>query len=245
MISGPRSRSINLRSTAARLIAATAVACLLATPWAAPAAAATSQQDTVLFSLTGSVASMKLTPGSSDTYRFVMKRTDDNAIWFADRPALDSGMIATTAFIGNWATYGFTKTPPNISITLHTAIGKTSSLVAIMRKPSYDPTTHTLTATMKVLGKESARPVPERLGAVSLFIDSATIEWFWSCIDSTGHLITPPVQYAGNPASSSWNAQCDAARGTPSLSAPGDTPEMPPPPPPDPEPPLPSVPPPT
>ena len=112
-------------------------------------------------------AVMRLLPDSGDRYSFVMKRTADIVLLFSDRPIHHPGTMA---------------------VTLHTAIGKTSSLVATMHKPTYDPT---------------ARPLPERIGAASLFIDSATIQYYESCVDLSGGIYslhpvsTPAIRQSG------------------------------------------------
>ena len=165
-----------------------------------------------LFSLTGAVAAMQLIPGSGDRYAFVMKKTDENTIWFADRPYRESGVEPTALFVHGWNSMGFTKNPPNISIVLHKGVGKTSSIVAVMRNPSFDQATNTLRATMQVLSQEKAGALtgqlgkranaydaanpPMLMGAVSLFIDnvnSPSMEYYYKCMNTlTNVMVTPP-----------------------------------------------------
>lgn len=145
----------------------------------------TSPRSSVLFSLTGDAATMRLQPGAENRYVFTLKGADKRTVWFSNRPARHSGTLPTTGLVDQWAQFGFAEDPPNVAITLHEPDGDTDTIVAVMRKPRID-TRGTLRAIMEVLTNEKAQAltgnlarhgdahdttIPRALGSVSIFID--------------------------------------------------------------------------
>ncbi|MEY4169982.1 MAG: hypothetical protein RLZ94_1055, partial [Actinomycetota bacterium] len=83
---------------------------------------------------------------------------------------------------------GFAKEPPNVAIALHRPRGETDTIVAVMRRPVLTKS-GTFRAVLRVLSSNEAQAltghltqhgkdhdpvgIPARLGAVSIFIDTA------------------------------------------------------------------------
>lgn len=167
------------------LLVAVVLPALLAVP-SAPAAVA-AEQVSLLYSLSGGNATMKLLPGSANRYSFTLTDADPRTVWFSNRPARHSGTLPTSGLVEQWSGLGFTADPPNVAITIHAPTGETDTIVAIMRAPKYNAATGVLRARMQVLSDEQAQSltgnlarhgdahdrhdIPTRLGSVSVFID--------------------------------------------------------------------------
>lgn len=182
------------------------------------------QDTSVLFALSATVGTVVRRGDKPRRYRLTLQGTDARTVWFADRPARDAGTLRTRALVRRWSAFGFTKTPPNVALTLKDPAGEMDTVVAVMRNPSWRA--GRLTARIRVLTVEKARNVtgnlarhgnrhdggalPRDLGAVSLFIDDGGLP---AC--TTGQWCMPC-----DPDSACWRAgNIDKVR--PGLSLPG------------------------
>ena len=157
-------------------------------------AAEQAQDPAVLFSLTSDAMHFENPNGMDVT--LVMEGVDPHTIWFTDRPARESGAITTSRFVQDWQPGGtFDIDPPNAALVLHepTKVDSTSAetLVAEIQNASYDAANKTFRADLKVLLDQEAATLdgnlaahgdrhdnawPSRAGAVSLFIDSVSLD---------------------------------------------------------------------
>lgn len=139
---------------------------------------------TVLYSLTGASGSLKAVPGMKMTYVLDLNGADADSVWFTDRPYRDSGVMPTIEVAKAFA---MTRDPANIALVLHTPVGGTDTIVAVMTKSLYNISTKTFTAQLRILSKEAtglaarglarhiARAdsfIPKSFSRASLFIDS-------------------------------------------------------------------------
>lgn len=154
------------------------------------------EEVSLLFAVTGADATMRLLPGSGDRYAFAMRGADPTTVWFSDRPARLSGVLPTSGLIKQWQGFGFAAEPPNVAITLRNSIGSTDTIVAVMRRPSFN--NGVLRATMQVLTRHQADSltgnlavhgdrsdpdgIPASIGSVSVFIDDAFGRVVGDCI---------------------------------------------------------------
>lgn len=181
------------RFSAIGYTAALATAPAWATACSTPPAAE-AQDPSVLFSLTSE--SMRFENPAGANVTLVMEGVDPHTVWFTDRPARESGAIATGQLAAEWAEgETFDVTPPNAAVVLHESVSidgeTTDTLVAEVQSMSYDPASETLRADLQVLLDEEASTVegnlsshgdnhdyawPAQAGAVSLFIDSVTLD---------------------------------------------------------------------
>lgn len=152
------------------------------------------QEPSVLFSLTSDAMHFENPDGMNVT--LVMEGVDPHTIWFTDRPARESGAIATSRFAQDWQSGGtFDIDPPNAALVLHesTKVDSTTTdtLVVEVQDASYDEANRIFRADLKVLLDQEAATTegnlsahgdrhdnawPSRAGAVSLFIDSVSLD---------------------------------------------------------------------
>ena len=152
------------------------------------------QDPSVLFSLSSDAMHFENPNGMDVT--LVMEGVDPDTIWFTDRPTRESGAITTTKLAGEWAKGGtFDIDPPNAALVLHepTKVDSTTAdtLVAEVEAVGYDPSSKIFRADLKVLQPQEAATLdgnlarhgdrhdaawPSQAGAVSLFIDSVSLE---------------------------------------------------------------------
>jgi hypothetical protein len=140
----------------------------------------------VLFSLTADAGTLAPLNGSSTEFILTLTSTDAHTIWFSDRPSHTSGTIATSAFVSDWAYFGFAAEPPNVAIVLHDAANETDTLVAEVTNPTFDDLTDTFSASVTVhdeatstgdvstfehFGSEGDPSLPASFSGVSIFIN--------------------------------------------------------------------------
>ena len=174
--------------TAALATAPAWVTACSTTPAAAPAS-----DTSVLFSLSAERMHFENAQGLDAT--LVMEGVDAHTIWFTDRPVRKSGAITTGRLAAEWESGGtFAQDPPNAALVLQEPVkvdaGQADTLVAEMENATYDAASETLRAQIKVLTDEAADAVegnlgahgdnhdtawPTQAGAVSLFIDSVSL----------------------------------------------------------------------
>lgn len=172
-------------------------AALVTTPaWvtACSTPAAVSDGDpSVLFSVSAERMHFENPQGMDVT--LVMEGVDLSTIWFTDRPARESGAITTGRLAAEWDAGGtFAADPPNAALVLHDPVGvdrgKSETLVAEMKDVDYDEGAGILRAEITVLSDDEAGTLdgnlgshgdrhdsawPRQAGAVSLFIDSVSM----------------------------------------------------------------------
>lgn len=181
-------RMLTLLATATLTLTVIAVHPAGASPASVPSAKPDAEKVSLLYSVTGGDATMRLLPGSGDRYAFTLKKADPRTVWFSNRPARHSGTLPTDGFVTEWAGFGFQADPPNVAITAHDPSGGFDTFVAVMRNPTYK--NGTLRATMQILSEEMANDltgnlarhgdnhdadgIPADLGAVSIFIDDVS-----------------------------------------------------------------------
>lgn len=156
-------------------------------------AAASSEEPTVLFSLTADTVRFEDPQGTEAT--LVMEGVDPHAIWFTDRPERESGMLTTGRLADEWGEgQSFAEDPPNAAVVLHQPIqteeGVAETLVVEMLDAQYDEAKKTFRADLRVLEDEERGAIegnlvahadrhdvawPSEGGEVSLFIDSITL----------------------------------------------------------------------
>lgn len=125
----------------------------------------------------------------------IMEGVDLSTIWFTDRPTRESGAITTGRLAAEWDAGGtFAADPPNAALVLHNPVavdrGKSETLVAEVKAVDYDEGARILQAEITVLSEDEAGALagnlgmhgdhhdsawPRQAGAVSLFIDSASM----------------------------------------------------------------------
>lgn len=145
----------------------------------------------------------------------VLEGVDLSTIWFTDRPARESGAISTGRLAAEWDEGGtFAADPPNAALVLHDPVAVdrdlTETLVAEIETVDYDEAAGTLRAEITVLTEEEAGGQvgnlashgahhdyawPRQAGAVSLFIDSVSM----NAVATS----TPPVPGSASPGTSS------------------------------------------
>jgi len=155
---------------------------------AGPAGARDRSRTSLLFSLSGTDATMTPVAGSPGRYDLALTGADPWVVWFADRPVRRSGVIGLSRLAAQWdAGAPFALDPPNAAVVLHAPTGGTDTLVVTIRSLRADPAARVVTARVRVLGAAQAEAltgplafhggrhdplgVPSALGAVSVFID--------------------------------------------------------------------------
>lgn len=174
------------------------LAAALAVGAMSPTAAAThTDQQSVLFALTGQDARLHKVDGRA--YRLTVRGADPSTVWFTDRPARQSGILRTSLLARHWSAYGFDADAPNVALVLHSPVAGTQTLVAVMRRPRYSR--KVFTARLRVLTREQAadvngpladhasrhgRAIPTRVGSVTLFVDNAAGTVINGCLIGPG-----------------------------------------------------------
>jgi microcystin-dependent protein len=126
--------------------------------------------DSLLFAVQADSGS--LTKVSGSRYRLTLRGVSRQSIWFADRPARDTGRMLTRSLVRNWGGLGFVSDRPN---ALLSTFGKGPDDVVIeLGRPRLLRSGTTLKIRVRVLGREKAG-LRRRFGAASMVIDNATV----------------------------------------------------------------------
>jgi hypothetical protein len=142
----------------------------------------------LLYAATAQQGSLTAVKGKKNTYLMTLRGASDHVIWFADRPARQSGFLPTAGFVSSWAGYGFAEDPPNVALVTRDRSGATDTVVAVMTGPKVTAK-GVLTAQLRVLTVDRAQQVagnlavhagrhdvnvPSRFTSAALFIDDVT-----------------------------------------------------------------------
>ena len=133
-------------------------------------------------------ASGSLVADDAGGYTLTISDVLPYTVYFADRPAKDSGFIPLDKFIDNfnWAP----EDPPNAAIILREEDEEQDIVVAELTAPIYDETAGTLQYSIKVIDEYEARSeylqqvaphadasIPDTFGSALLVIDSCPCLW--------------------------------------------------------------------
>jgi hypothetical protein len=152
-----------------------------------------------LYTQTADSGRLEMTDGQAT--KLVLNDVDPHTIAFSDRPERLTDIVGTEAMTDMWDEL-FGDDPPNAVLVEHSPEGDTDSVVVVLRRPVFDPSTGTLSYDIEVLADEQHPATIEGIGgdvhevpptefrAVSLFIDDAT---------TTTNIIPPPSDYTVPP----------------------------------------------
>jgi microcystin-dependent protein len=150
--------------TAAALVAAPGAHAAQTQPLGLPSG------DSLLFVMQADSGSMAHVSGAR--YTLTLRSTAQHTIYFADRPARDSGRVSTRTLIRNWKGLGFVADPPNA--VLSTSGTGPDDVVIELGQPRSRENGRTLQIPVQVLGRRHLG-LRKKFGSVSLFIDDATV----------------------------------------------------------------------
>ncbi|MEA2025924.1 MAG: hypothetical protein U9O18_04470 [Chloroflexota bacterium] len=133
-------------------------------------------------------ASGSLVENDSGDYTLTVSDVLPYTVYFADRPAKDSGFIPLDKFIDNFS--WVPEDPPNAAIILREEDDEQDIIVAELTAPTYDEAAGTLQYSIKVIDEYDARSdylqqvqphadasIPDTFGSVILVIDSCPCLW--------------------------------------------------------------------
>lgn len=134
------------------------------------ARAGSSADRSFLFALQGSQGRLAPVAGKPNAFRLTapVRSLDDRVVWFADRPARDSGSLSLQDFVELWSRDGansFKVDPPNVALAHD---GKT--MIAVMTNPriTTGASGRSLTADLRVVPAQERSALGEGQGQLAI-----------------------------------------------------------------------------
>lgn len=123
----------------------------------------------ILMAINGSATTIDPIPGTSK-FRMRITGTEDDVVWFTDRPARRAGHMSATALVNEWARV-FKNDPPNSALDLMID-GQRHLFVVETTAPRYSNGVLAFTIEPTV---SAGSAIPSRADEVELFIDDAMV----------------------------------------------------------------------
>jgi hypothetical protein len=161
--------------------------------WALGAQTAPAQEQEIglLFAQTANRGTMKPIKGPTPRFNLRLYGVNPQVVWFADRPARQSGQIAVPDFTRAWPGLGFVDDPPNAALTLLEAGNRHDTVVMELGRPDFKPKKNRVrysaqlldeaTGNLSYLNSDLDPRTKRHFGTASLFIDDAAASVIGRC----------------------------------------------------------------
>lgn len=144
-----------------------------------------------------------LEPLGGGRYALTLRGVPSRAVWFADRPARDTGALPLRQLTGSyWRRLGFAADPPNAVVALSAGSSGADTVALELMRPRYDARRAIVRFRARLLNSLTPglahhagrldRRLPRRFGAAALFVDDGSSTGPASC-DSLAELDLYPA----------------------------------------------------
>jgi hypothetical protein len=134
--------------------------------WALGAQTAPAQEQEIglLFAQTANRGTMKPIKGPTPRFNLRLYGVNPQVVWFADRPARQSGQIAVPDFTRAWPGLGFVDDPPNAALTLLDAGNRHDTVVMELGRPDFKPKKNRVRYSASAARRGDRQPLLPELG---------------------------------------------------------------------------------